>query len=126
MLSIYPTLIDLCGLDAYQRNEGVNLAPLLRGETETAGEFALTTYGWGNHGVRTENYRYIRYSDGSEEFYDHTADPNEWDNLAQKATSENEMENLKKYLPETDVPYAEHSVYNFNPYFANDKLKHSR
>jgi iduronate 2-sulfatase len=125
MLSIYPTLLDLCGLEPYERNEGFNLAPLLRGETETAGEFALTTYGWKNHGIRTENYRYIRYSDGSEEFYDHTTDPNEWNNLAHQNQPEKEMENLKKFLPEKDVPYSKHSVYNFNPYFRNDKLNHS-
>lgn len=32
--------------------------------------------------LRTERYRYIRYSDGSEELYDHGADPYEWVNLA--------------------------------------------
>jgi iduronate 2-sulfatase len=84
MLSIYPTLLDLCGLEPYGRNEGVNLAPLLRGKTEIAGEFALTTYGWGNHGIRTEYFRYIRYKDGSEEFYNHQNDPNEWYNLAKR------------------------------------------
>ncbi len=125
MLSIYPTLIDLCGLEPYERNEGVNLAPLLRGETETGGEFALTTYGWGNHGIRTDNYRYIRYNDGSEEFYNYLTDPNEWHNLSQKQDIEDEMERMKKFLPEKDVPYAKHSVYNFNPYFVTDKLKHS-
>ena len=29
----------------------------------------------GNHAIRTERYRYIRYEDGSEELYDHDADP---------------------------------------------------
>lgn len=125
MLSIYPTLLDLCGLEPYERNEGVNLAPVLRGETETAGEFALTTYGWGNHGIRTENYRYIRYNDGSEEFYDYSTDPNEWYNLSQKQEVKDQMQGLKKFLPGKDVPYTKHSVYNFNPYFINDKLKHS-
>lgn len=60
MLSIYPTLLDLGGLEPYNRNKSANLAPLLRGVTETAGEFALTTYGCGNHGMRTEDHRYIR------------------------------------------------------------------
>jgi iduronate 2-sulfatase len=125
MLSIYPTLVDLCGLEPYERNEGINLAPLLKGEIENAGEFALTTYGWGNHGIRTENYRYIRYNDGSEEFYDHQTDPNEWYNLAQMNEVADKIKTLKKFLPEQDSPYAEHSVYNFNPYFVNDKFIHS-
>ena len=35
-----------------------------------------------HHAVRSENYRYIRYSNGSEELYDHPSDPNEWTNQA--------------------------------------------
>ena len=32
----------------------------------------------GNHTVRTEKWRYIRYADGTEELYDMVRDPNEW------------------------------------------------
>ena len=32
---------------------------------------------------RTERWRYISYSDGSEELYDHDQDPREWTNLAE-------------------------------------------
>jgi hypothetical protein len=35
-----------------------------------------------HHAARSDNYRYIRYSDGSEELYDHSIDPNEWANEA--------------------------------------------
>jgi hypothetical protein len=38
-----------------------------------------------HHAARSENYRYIRYSDGSEELYDHSLDPNEWINEAGNA-----------------------------------------
>lgn len=126
MLSIYPTLLEMSNLEPYLKNEGVSLAPVLKGETESVQDFALTTYGWGNHGIRTENLRYIRYNDDSEEFYDHRTDPNEWYNLAQKNEGADEIQTLKKFLPEQDRPYAEHSVYNFNPYFVNDKLQHSQ
>jgi arylsulfatase A-like enzyme len=124
MLSVYPTLLELCNMEPYSRNEGKSLAPVLRGETEIVQEFALTTYGWGNHGIRTENERYIRYHDGSEEFYDHRNDPNEWYNMVQNGDPAAEVERLKKFLPEKDAPYAEHSFYNFNPYFTNDKNRH--
>lgn len=125
MLSIYPTLLELCNLDAYSRNEGVSLAPVLWAETESAGNFALTTYGWGNHAIRTEHLRYIRYNDGSEEFYDHRNDPNEWNNLIQSQDEVDNIGKLLEFLPEEDIPYAKHSVYKFNPYFINDKLNHS-
>lgn len=48
-------------------------------------------------------WRYIRYTDGSEELYDHDTDPNEWTNLASKpefATIKNE---LAKTLPKADA-----------------------
>jgi len=125
MLSIYPTLVDLCDLATNRQNEGHSLASVLSGETEKAGEFALTTYGWGNHGIRTENFRYIRYNNGSEELYDHRTDPNEWFNLAMGGAEDDKITQLQKYLPSTDVPYAKHSSYNFNPYFIQDKIKHS-
>ena len=34
------------------------------------------------HGVRTWRYKYLQYSDGSEELYDLAEDPNELTNLA--------------------------------------------
>ena len=32
--------------------------------------------------MRGKRYRYIRYSNGREELYDHNVDSNEWNNLA--------------------------------------------
>lgn len=43
---------------------------------------AIMTQGEGNHALRTDRWRYIRYRDGSEELYDHENDPWEWKNLA--------------------------------------------
>lgn len=125
LLDIYPTLVELAGLESYGKNEWVSLVTVLRGEKASAHDCAITTYGWNNHGIRTEKYRYIRYQDGSEELYDHTNDPNEWHNLAQKSDAQKTLDHLKKYLPGIDAPYAKHSVYHFNPFFSNDKLIHS-
>ncbi|MDX1284837.1 MAG: sulfatase-like hydrolase/transferase, partial [Draconibacterium sp.] len=125
MLSIYPTLLEMCRLPEYKKNEGISLGPILKGKTGFEPEFALTTYGWGNHGIKTKNQRYIRYQDGSEEFYNHNNDPNEWYNLAGKNDVQDDIENLKKYLPKVDVPYTKHSVYTFTPWFRADKVNHS-
>jgi arylsulfatase A-like enzyme len=40
------------------------------------------TMGKGNHALRDKRWRYIRYSDGTEELYDHENDPWKWRNLA--------------------------------------------
>ncbi|MDE0102312.1 MAG: sulfatase-like hydrolase/transferase [Bryobacterales bacterium] len=81
-LDIYPTLADLAGLSQPGHLEGHSLRPLLEDPTAEWHHQAVTTYRFGNHSVRTRHYRYIRYSDGGEEIYDHREDPHEWRNLA--------------------------------------------
>ena len=52
-----------------------------------------------NHAVRTEDWRYIRYANGGEEFYDETADPYEWTNLAGMPQFAEKKSELAKFLP---------------------------
>ncbi len=66
MLSIYPTLLDLCGLPPYERNEGKSLLPEMLQATSTAEAYAITTFGMHNHAVRSDHFRYIQYEDGGE------------------------------------------------------------
>ncbi|MDB4664653.1 sulfatase [bacterium] len=82
LLSIYPTLLKLCDLPVRHELEGVSLQPLLDNPDAVWEHVAMTTYQRNNHAVRSQHYRYIRYADGSEEFYDHRVDPHEWNNLA--------------------------------------------
>ncbi|MDH5605016.1 MAG: sulfatase, partial [Cyclobacteriaceae bacterium] len=58
MLSIYPTLLELCNLPSYSRNEGRSLVPEMTTEVPQKNQHALTTYGMNNHAVRTHQYRY--------------------------------------------------------------------
>ena len=107
LLSIYPTLIDLCGLPKNAKIEGVSLKPLLEDPGSRWGHVAISTLGQNNHSVRDERWRYIRYADGSEELYDHRTDPNEWSNLVvQSAVSEHNevIARLKKHLPGMNKP----------------------
>ncbi len=123
LLSLYPTLLELSGLPTYPRNEGRSLVPLLQGE-KPAGEWhAITTYGMNNHAVRTKDYRYIQYEDGSEEFYDHTVDPQEWNNVADVKKYQKQKQQIKQYLPTQNVPWTQHSSYTFQPYFVDQKAR---
>lgn len=106
LLDLYPTLIDLAGLPSREGLEGTSLAPLLRNPSSPWNRPALTTHGRGNHAVRSERYRYIRYADGSEELYDHQADPREWTNLASDPALAPVKADLARHLPATNAPDA--------------------
>ena len=79
--------------------------PLLKNPNAEWDRPALMTMGRGNHAVRSERYRYIRYSDGSEELYDHEKDPWEWDNLASNLELRGEIAKLQSWIPESEVPW---------------------
>ena len=103
LLSIYPTLIDLCGLPKREGLEGVSLVPLLMNPDAEWQRPALTTHGKNNHAVRTDHYRYIRYYEGSEELYDLRKDPNEWTNLAANKELAPVKEELASWLPKVNA-----------------------
>lgn len=121
LLSIYPTLLELSGLPIYERNEGRSLVPLIKGEKTNQEWYALTTYGMNNHAIRTDRFRYIQYEDGSEELYDHDADPFEWYNVAGNTEYLKDKDSLQKYLPNSNAPWTLHSSYTFQPYFVDQK-----
>ncbi len=109
LIDLYPTLVDLCGLnadnrknDAGARLDGYSMRPLMVApeKNDWEGPVGALTMVWGgehakepftkydrthassqNWTLRTEKWRYIIYNNGSEELYDHETDPNEWDNV---------------------------------------------
>jgi len=82
LIDIYPTIADLCELEAPSSLQGESFRRLLQNPEGSWERPALTSTTAGNHTVRSDRYRYIRYKDGSEELYDHENDPHEWHNLA--------------------------------------------
>jgi len=104
MLDIYPTLIELCGLRSRSELQGRSLVPLLKDPAAEWDRPALTTHGKDNHSLRTERWRYIRYSDGTEELYDHSKDEMEWQNLSGDPQYAQVKQRLARWLPKTNVP----------------------
>ena len=100
---LYPTLLELSGLPADKEADGVSVVPLLQNPKAKWERPAIMTYQKGNHAIRSSRWRYIRYSDGSEELYDHESDPNEWNNLANDPQHKKVIANHRKWIPEQEA-----------------------
>lgn len=103
LIDIYPTLLDLAGLPARDDNDGQSLVPLLKDPAQAWERPALMTEGPGNHAVRSDRWRYIKYSDGAEELYDHNSDPWEHTNLADDRRFTDVIAEHRKWLPKAEA-----------------------
>jgi arylsulfatase A-like enzyme len=110
LLDIFPTLLELAAFPARPDLEGHSLVPQLQNAQAPREWPAITTHNIGNHGIRTERWRYIRYADGAEELYDMQADPNEWSNLARDAKHADVKRDLARWLPKVNTPPVPGSV----------------
>jgi len=123
LLSIYPTLLELCGLPRNTQNEGKSLVPNMLANKSLDTTVAITTFGMNNHAIKSKQYRYIRYEDGGEEFYNHQTDAHEFTNLIGQAKYTKEIEKLKALLPKQNAVWDLNSSYNFQPYFVEQKKR---
>jgi arylsulfatase A-like enzyme len=83
--------------------KGASIATLLKDPHSDWNDVALTTHGYRNHALRDRQFRYIRYSDGSEELYDHAKDPYEYTNLADDPAMAPTKQRLAAFLPTEDT-----------------------
>lgn len=113
LIDLYPTLVDLCGLkgDTLKNPKGkpldghsvrpflekpdshewdgpdYALSMIFAGESSKTGltKEDLKDPSKQHWSIRTERWRYIRYNNGDEELYDHSADPHEWTNVVERS-----------------------------------------
>ena len=97
-------MLDLAGLPKKRDLEGRSLRPLLKSPNAGWGRPILSTFCPNNHSLRSTDFHYIRYSDGSEELYDMRTDPHEWRNLAADKRFAQTIANLRKRLPKKNQP----------------------
>lgn len=103
LLDIYPTLSELCHLEQPEGLEGHSLVPQLK-DSSIAREWpAITTHNHDNHGIRSRDWRYIRYADGSEELYNMVEDPNEWTNLASRPEHSQIVAEHRQWIPKVNL-----------------------
>ncbi|MEN3941850.1 sulfatase [Prosthecobacter sp. SYSU 5D2] len=102
LIDLFPTFCDLVKVAKPEHLDGHSLLPLLRDPSAKTTGPAITTMGGGDrasYAARSDRWRYIRYADGSEEFYDHQNDPHEWNNLAGDPAHESVKQELAAYFP---------------------------
>ena len=120
LLDLFPTLIELCGLPPKDGLDGRSLLPLLSNPESKWDYPAITTYDFNEFSIKTENYRYIKYIDGSEELYDHRNDPEEWTNLARDPGFSETKELMSSYIPKNPAPFVKTSYkimdHHIKPY----------
>ena len=126
LIDLYPTMLEMCGLPAKKSNQGDSLVPLLRNPSADWRFATLTTYARGNHSLRSERHRYLRFEDGSEELYDHADDPNEWINLAARPNMPSCSSNSAGNYPQLRKPRTTRLVRSgaVNAWFAEHLRRH--
>ena len=117
LVDIYPTLVDLCGLtgetvknDRGHPLDGHSFRRLLTdpydGTWDGPDETLTALYKWRtsynpakeSYALRSTDWRYIRYENGTEELYDTKADPLEWTNLANNAAYAEKLQEFRTKL----------------------------
>jgi arylsulfatase A-like enzyme len=81
-IDIGPTLAELCGARIHEEHEGRSLMEVVEHPERARTRPPVMTWQAGNHSVRRDHWRYIRYRTGEIELYDHRSDPEERTNLA--------------------------------------------
>jgi len=103
LLDIYPTLASLAGFEAPEDQlEGNDLSVLMENPQAPWDKTTITTYGYRNYSIRSDRYRYITYSDGTEELYDHKKE--EWDHLAGDPEYAHIIKEMRKGIPDHHEP----------------------
>lgn len=103
LIDLYPTLIELCGLGPRSDLDGTSLVAQLRNPKSSTNRAVVTTFESRHFSIRDGRWRYIRYSDGSEELYDHQVDAAERDNLAGNPQHLATKQRLASWLPANPV-----------------------
>lgn len=87
LVDMFPTACDLTGLPIPKSVQGKSLLPILGNPKATVKETALSFVGTGTS-MRSSDWAYMKYGDGSEELYDMKEDPKQFKNLVRIPTYE--------------------------------------
>jgi len=105
LIDMYPTFVEMCNLPAVEGLEGASLNDMLRTPSKATDRNVFLPYlDPGGYAIINQKWRYIHYSDGTEELYDVEADPHEWHNLAGDVKLAAVKQKLKASAPKLFAP----------------------
>ena len=87
---------------------------------------ARSNFGPGNYAIISEQYRFIQYNDGSEEFYDHSKDPQEWRNVIDHAEYESIIKKHRAQIPQERHEILGRDSYGHKSYSATEENANAR
>lgn len=99
LIDLYPTLCDLTGVAIPESAQGSSLVPILENPEAEVKEAALSIAKKGRS-LRSSDWAYMRYQDGSEELYDMAKDPGQFTNLAKEPGKADVIESFRRQLDE--------------------------
>ena len=95
LVDMFLTACELTGLLIPKSVQGKSLLPILENPKATVKDSALSFVGKGTS-MRSPNWAYMKYGDGSEELYDMWNDPNQFKNLAKGSALKKELQTQRK------------------------------
>ncbi len=111
LVSLFPTLLDLCGLPASEVHDGPSLSPLLKNPNADWPYVSVSClHHPGDYGLSEKSWRYIHYANGDEELYNIATDPHEWTNLAAKPEYADKLAKLRAQGPTEFAPLRPPSI----------------
>jgi arylsulfatase A-like enzyme len=101
-VDFYPTLLELCGLDAASPLQGQSIVPLLKNPERKGKDYAYTVVSRGQslgRSIRSDRWRYAEWFDAdSAELYDLENDPKEYTNLARNPEYASQLKIMRNAL----------------------------
>ncbi|MCZ6807166.1 MAG: sulfatase-like hydrolase/transferase, partial [Deltaproteobacteria bacterium] len=105
LIDMYPTFVEMCALAPVTGLEGASLAGTLREPARASDRDVYLPYLTpGGYAIINQRWRYIHYSDGTEELYDVRRDSQEWTNLAADDALTAVKKKLRASAPQSFAP----------------------
>ncbi len=97
LVDLLPTVCELSGVNIPDSVEGKSIVPILA-DPKASVRDAARSFAKGGESLRSADWAYMRYQDGSEELYDMKADPKQFTNLADDPAQAERLEGFRSQL----------------------------